>query len=122
MQSKLKVEGIPFWVTLLLMLIVLFGVGMGLPALLGQGVMDTHTIGWGGRQLGIAVGSILAILYRNPTGYVIVFAAHACKETGDMIETLALSGPNAATLIGFALFIGLELVSLWYSYRATRTL
>lgn len=122
MKSKLKAEGIPFWITLLLMLIVVFGFGMGVPALLGQGLMETHTIGWGGRQLGIAVGSILAILLRNPVGYVIVFTCHAFKETGDLIEAVSASGPDMATLLGFALFIGLELVALWYSYKALRAL
>ena len=120
MKSKLKVDGIPFWVTLFLMLIVLFGFGFGLPAMLGQGMMETQTIGWGGRQLGIAVGSILAIVYRSQVGYLIVFTCAVFKETSDLIEVLSAPTPDMGMALGFAPFIGLELISLWFSYRATK--
>lgn len=45
MANKLKVDGIPLWVTLLLMLIIVFGFAFGVPAMLGQGLMETQTIG-----------------------------------------------------------------------------
>ncbi|MEM1374828.1 MAG: hypothetical protein AAGF78_10660 [Pseudomonadota bacterium] len=120
MASKLKVDGIPLWVTLFLAFIVLLGVGLGAPAMLGQGLMETHTIGWGGRQLGIAVGSILAIVYRSQVGYLIVFTCALFKETSDLLEVLSVPGAGIGMVIGFVPFIGLELVSLWFSYRATR--
>lgn len=103
------------------MLIVLFGVGFGVPAMLGQGLMETQTIGWGGRQLGIAVGSILAIIYRNQIGYLIVFTCAVFKETSDLIEVMSAPVPDMGMAFGFVPFIGLEVISLWLSYRATKT-
>ncbi|MEM6588904.1 MAG: hypothetical protein AAF641_10690 [Pseudomonadota bacterium] len=120
MKDKLKVDGIPLWVTVFLLLIILFGVGLGAPAMVGHGLMEAHTIGWGGRQLGIAVGSILAIVYRSQIGYVIVFTCALFKETSDLIEILSSQTPDMGMALGFAPFLALELVSLWYSHKATK--
>ncbi|MGI3187416.1 hypothetical protein [Nioella aestuarii] len=121
MIGKVKVEGIPIWVSLFLMLIVAVGIGLGVPAMIGQGLMETHSIGWGGRQLGIAVGSILAITYRSQIGYLIVFTCAVFKEISDLIEVLSMPDPGVGMVLGFAPFIALELVALWYSYRAVQT-
>ena len=121
MNSKIKTDGIPVWVTYFLMLIILFGIGMGAPALVGQGVMDGHSISWGGRQLGIAIGSIFAIMYRNQVGYMIVFACHALKETADLIEVLAAPNVAISMVLPFVPFIALELTALWLSFRAAGT-
>ncbi|MEL6377506.1 MAG: hypothetical protein AAFQ04_09955 [Pseudomonadota bacterium] len=122
MTQNFKVDGIPFWVTIFLGLIVLFGIGFGAPAMLGHGLMEMHTIGWGGRQLGIAFGSILAIVYRSQIGYLIVFVCAVFKETSDLIEVLSMPDPDMGMALGFAPFIALEITSLWYSYSATKTL
>ncbi|MEO1406252.1 MAG: hypothetical protein AAFV54_07140 [Pseudomonadota bacterium] len=103
-------------------LIVLFGIGFGAPAMLGHGLMEMHTIGWGGRQLGIAFGSILAIVYRSQIGYLIVFVCAVFKETSDLVEVLSMPDPDMGMALGFAPFIALEITSLWYSYSATKTL
>ncbi|MEM7082492.1 MAG: hypothetical protein AAF465_07130 [Pseudomonadota bacterium] len=121
MTSRMKVQGIPLWVTLFLVLIVLFGIVFGVPALMGQGLMETHTIGWGGRQLGIALGSILAMVYRSQVGYMMAFTCATLKETSDLIEILSLPTPDIGMVLGFIPFIVLELISLWYSYNATKS-
>ena len=120
MVNKLKVDGIPFWVTLFLMLIIVFGFAFGVPGMLGQGLMETQTIGWGGRQLGIAVGSVLAILYRSQVGYLIAFTCALFKETSDLLEVLAAPEPNMGMVLGFVPFIIPEIISIWFSYRATK--
>ncbi|WP_420861354.1 hypothetical protein [Algirhabdus cladophorae] len=119
-MDRIKAEGIPLWVTLFLCLIILFGIGFGAPAMLGHGLMETQTIGWGGRQLGIAVGSILAIAYRSQVGYLIVFTCAVFKETSDLIEVMSAPVLEMGMVIGFIPFICLELASLWLSYRAAK--
>jgi hypothetical protein len=120
-QDKLRAPGVPFWVTMYLYLVIAIGVVLGTPALLGSGLMELHTVGWGGRELGVAVGAILAALYRSPTAYVVIFVIGTFRETSDALEALAETPPNmiSAALIGGFILMGL--LCAWFSYRATRT-
>lgn len=112
-------DGIPLWVSVLLILIILLGIGFGIPAMFGHGLMETHTIGWGGRQLGIAIASLAAIIYRNQMGYFMAFICAVFKETSDLLELLSVPDPSMGMMVSFIPFISLELISLWYSFKAT---
>lgn len=49
-NERVKAPGVPIWVTLYLLVVIGFGVILGIPALLDNGMMETQTVGWGGRE------------------------------------------------------------------------
>jgi hypothetical protein len=104
---------------LYLCLIILIGVALGVPALIGNGLMEPHTVGWGGRELGIAVGAILALILRSPAAYFVIFVIGIFREISDVLEALAETPTNTTSALMIAVFIVLGAISAWFSYRAT---
>lgn len=118
LKNRLSVPGIPIWATLFLLIVIAFGFVMGIPAFLGSGLMETHSVGWGGRQLGVGVAAVIAAVLRNPTAYLLIFVIGIFRETSDALEALAETPPNIASTIFIGVFIALGLASAWVSYRA----
>lgn len=119
-QNWLKAPGIPFPVTLFLYIVIAFGVLLGLPALLGNGMMETHTVGWGGRELGVGIGAILAAVMRNAVAYFIIFVIGIFRELSDVLEALAETPANMTSAVMISFFIVCGIVSAYYSYRAMK--
>lgn len=119
-QDKLAVPGIPFWVTLYLYLVICIGVVLGIPAMLGNGFTEAYTIGWGGRELGVAVGAILAAIYRKPVAYFVIFVIGVFRETSDALEAFAETPPNTTSALMISAFIIIGAICAWLSYRAMK--
>ncbi|WP_299155094.1 hypothetical protein [uncultured Tateyamaria sp.] len=119
-KNKLSAPGVPIWATVFLFIVVVFGFVLGVPALLGIGLMETHTIGWGGRELGVAVGAVISAILRNPTAYFLIFVIGIFRETSDALEALAETPPNTASVIFIGIFVVIGAASALVSYRAMR--
>ncbi len=120
-QEKVKAPGVPLLVTVYLFVVIGFGVVLGIPALFGNGLLETHTVGWGGRELGIAIGAIIAFLLRSPIAYFIIFVIGLFRELSDMLEALDETPANTTSAVQIGIFIAIGAVCAWYSYRAMRS-
>ncbi len=119
-NERVKAPGVPIWVTLYLLVVIGFGVILGIPALLDNGMMETQTVGWGGRELGIAIGAIIALLTRNPMAYTVIFVAGVFRELSDMLEALAETPANTASAVMIGALGLVGAVCAWFSYRAAQ--
>lgn len=121
-MSFIRANGIPIWVTILAILIGVMGTQLGVTAMLdptsAQGYIDgADAIGltWGGRNTGLGVALIVAVLLRNPSGYAVAFAASIFRELSDIINL----GITSGTGIGLTVFLLIEVVCLIISVRAS---
>ncbi len=119
-QERLKAPGVPLLVTLYLFVVIGFGVVLGIPALFGNGMMETQTVGWGGRELGIAIGAIIAVVSRNAMAYLIVFVAGVFRELSDALEALAERPANTASAVMIGVLGLVGALCAWFSYRGLR--
>ncbi len=120
-QNRLKAPSIPIAVTAYLCLVIAIGVVLGTPALFGGGLMETHTVGWGGRELGIAIAAIIALILRSPAAYLVIFVAGIFREVSDALEALAETPANMMSAAMISVFIVLGLICAWFSYRAVQS-
>lgn len=120
-MNKLRVEGVPIWATIYLLVVIGFGVVLGIPALLGEGFADLQTIGWGGRELGVAIGAILALLYRSALAYFLIFVIGTFRELSDLLEALdeTPSNTSSAAMVGVFLIVGIACAAV--SYRGIKS-
>ncbi|MEM8923077.1 MAG: hypothetical protein AAGD35_06215 [Actinomycetota bacterium] len=120
LRDRIGAPGVPIWATLFLLVVIGFGLFLGIPALLGSPMMDVHTIGWGGRQTGIGIAAVLALFSRNALAYLMIFVIGIPREISDLLEALDETPSNtaAAAQIGVTIVIGVLCASA--SARAVR--
>ncbi len=118
LQRWFSPPGISIWVTVFLWIVIAFGFVLGVPAIFGAGMMETHTVGWGGRELGIGVAALVAAMLRNAYAYLIVFLAGIFRELSDALEALAQMPPNLDSAAGISVFTLIGALCAWASYRA----
>lgn len=119
----IKADGIPLVVTLFALLMGVGGTIIGIGALIdptsaldfvdGADKMGTA---WGGRNMGLGIASIVAVLLRKPAGYAAAFAGGICREFSDLVAGLSDGG---SLNIPFTVVLLLELVALAIAVRAT---
>lgn len=117
-MSKIRVPGVPIWATLYMLVVIAFGVILGIPALIGEGFTDLQTIGWGGRELGVAVGAIIALVLRNALAYFLIFVIGTFRELSDMLEALDETPSNTSSAIQVGVFLVIGIACAIVSYRA----
>lgn len=120
LAEKLKAPGIPLWVTAYMFVVIAFGVVLGIPALFDNGFAELQTVGWGGREFGVAVGAILAVAMKTAHGYFIIFVIGIFRELSDALEALAETPANTASAVMVAVFIVIGAACAWRSLLAIR--
>lgn len=81
---------------------------------------DTQTIGWGGRELGVAVGAIMALFMRSPIAYLIIFVIGTFRELSDLLEALDETPANTTSAVSVGVFLVIGIVCAWFSLVAVR--
>lgn len=104
----MKTAGIPVWITGVLGLTVLMGIGAGGMAMLGNGMQEFMGASWGGRNLGLGVAALLAILLKSPAAYIAVFCGAIGREIGDIIQLSRGDTPNWPVVI-----LAVVLLAVW---------
>ena len=115
----MRTPGIPFWVTIVLGLIVLLSVVTGGIALAGRGLEDFMGPSWGGRNFGLGLAALAAILFKCLHAYLAVFFASIGREVGDIIQLSQSAHPDWP-VVSFAVV----LLAVWTfgSIKAAQTL
>lgn len=112
----IKADGVPLAITIFAILMGVGGIAIGVGALAdptsalnfvdGADKMGT---GWGGRNLGLGVAMIAAVLLRHAAGYVVAFAGAMWREFSDvLVSTQDGESFNAP----FALVLVIEVICL----------
>lgn len=119
----IKAPGVPLPITLLAALMGIGGTIIGIGALLDPSAAidfvdgaDKLGTSWAGRNLGLGIASILAVLLRNSAGYVVAFGGAIWREVSDLIAGTIDGG---SLNIPFAIVLVLELICLAVCLRAT---
>ncbi|MGH1493794.1 MAG: hypothetical protein ACRBK7_31105 [Acidimicrobiales bacterium] len=89
---RIRANGVPSWVTGLAALIGVFSMVAGLAIMADPTIMniDDSVVGrqWGGRNIGLGVALVAAVLFRDARAYVGAFAAGLFRDIGDLIGAL----------------------------------
>lgn len=112
-------RGIPLWVTIVLGLIVLLSVVAGGLALLGNGMEDFMGPSWGGRNLGLGLAALAAILFKSLHAYLAVFFASIGREVGDIIQLSQGAHPDWPVVIFAVALLGVWIFGI---IKAAQTL
>ena len=122
-MNLIKAPGIPLVITLFAALLGVGGTVIGVQALLDPTTAidfidgaDRMGTAWGGRNLGLGVAMLAAVLLRNAGGYAVAFSGSIWRELSDIIAGLSDGG---SLNIPFAGILVLELICLAICVRAT---
>lgn len=89
---RVKVNGVPAWVTGLAVLIGLFSMVAGLAIMIDPPLMDIDdsVVGrqWGGRNMGLGAALLVAAAMRDARAYVAGFAAGLFRDIGDLVGAI----------------------------------
>lgn len=102
--SERPTIAIPLWVTLFALIICVLGGGLGLMTLLVQ-TDPSMTVSWGGRTLGLAIITGMAIYMKNAILYLAAFAGGLARDFGDLIAEMSKADGSAGVMVGTVLFI-----------------
>ncbi|MEM8922677.1 MAG: hypothetical protein AAGD35_04175 [Actinomycetota bacterium] len=107
-MNFIKARRVPLWMTIFGLLMGLGGTFIGVQALIDPTTAadfvdgaDKMGIAWGGRNLGVGIAMVVAVLLRNVHAYAAGFAAGFCRELSDVIAGLSDGGSLTATLAVF---------------------
>lgn len=119
----IKADGVPIAITIFAILMGVGGTVIGIQALLDPTTAidfvdgaDKMGTAWGGRNLGLGVAMLAAVLLRSVGGYAVGFAGAVWREFSDVVAGLSDGG---SLNIPFALILVLELVCLAICVRNT---
>ncbi len=119
----IKAEGVPIVITIFAFLMGLGGTVIGIQAMLDPTTAidfvdgaDKMGIAWGGRNMGLGVAMLAAVVLRNAGGYAVGFAGAIWREFSDVAAGLTDGG---SLNVPFALILVLELVCLAICVRST---
>lgn len=121
-MNFIRAKGIPIWVTLLMAVIGLAGTVLGVSALLdptaAMGYIDGADalgLSWGGRNTGLGIALIVAVLLRNASGYAVALSGSIFRELSDVMGAWP---DQLGTAIGLGVFLLIEVVCFIISVRA----
>ncbi len=124
-MKNLKPEGIPLFVMIYGGILALIGIYLGITGLVDPTTAVGYVDGgdmiagaWAGRTLGMALVTVLAIWFRTPQAYVLVFLGSVCREGGDVIG--AINTGSSSTLMVLLVFLALDVICLILSVRALK--
>lgn len=119
----IKADGVPLVITIFAILMGLGGTVIGVGALIDPTTAiefvdgsDKLATSWAGRNLGLGVAMLAAVLLRHPAGYAVVFAGAIWREFSDV---LAGTLDGGSFNVPFALVLVIEAVCLAICVRAT---
>lgn len=119
----IKANGVPLVITVFATLMGVGGTIIGIQALLDPTTAidfvegaDKMGTAWGGRNLGLGVASLAAVLLRNVAGYSVAFAGAIWREVSDLIAGMSDGG---SLNVPFAIVLVLELICLAICVRNT---
>lgn len=119
----IKAPGVPLPITLLAALMGIGGTIIGIGALFDPTSAiefvdgaDKLATSWAGRNMGLGIASIVAVLLRNPAGYVVAFGGAIWREVSDLVAGMIDGG---SLNVPFAIVFVLEVVCLAVCLRAT---
>lgn len=118
----IKADGVPLAITIFALLMGVGGIVIGVGALAdptsalnfvdGADKMGT---GWGGRNLGLGVAMVAAVLLRNAAGYAVGFAAIIWREFSDVLVS---TEDGESFNVPFAVILVVEVVCLAICVKA----
>lgn len=121
-MNFIRANGIPLWVTILIALVGVMGTFLGITALMdpttARGYIDGADvlgIGWGGRNIGLGVALIVAVLLRDANAYAAAIFGSIFRELSDVINAWP---DDTTTAIGLGIFLLVELICFIISVRA----
>lgn len=121
-MNIIRARGIPIWVTLIALLVGTMGTIIGIGAMMNPSSISGFVEGaerlgitYGGRNTGLGVALLLAVLLRNAAGYAVAFFASVFRELSDIIVTFP---DSTGTAIGLGVFLLIEIICLIISLRA----
>lgn len=121
-MNFIRARGIPLWVTAFFILAGVMGTVIGFPALFdpsaARGYVDGAEalgVSWGGRNTGLGIAMIVAVLLRSPGAYAAAVSGAIFREFSDILVALPDGG---GTVIGLGVFVAIEIVCLIICLRA----
>ena len=124
-MSFIRAKGIPVWVTIIAVLLGLFGTAIGVVVMINPSLAfgyiagaDSLALTWAGRNAGLGIALLVAVYLRNANGYAVAFAGSILREVSDILSVL----PNGSgMIIGVGiLFLLVDIVCFVISLRAAR--
>ena len=119
----IKADGVPIAITIFAMLMGIGGTVIGIQALIDPTTAldfvegaDKMGTAWGGRNLGLGVALLAAVLLRTVGGYAVGFAGVIWREFSDVLAGMQDGGSFNAP---FALILVIELICLGICVRNT---
>ena len=116
LMNKIRSQGIPIWVSIYALITFLMGTIFGLSALFNPSNAVNYVAGadalaasWAGRNLGIGLGTGVAVFMRSRAALTIVFIGALFREIGDLISVI----PTGQTgMIVVEVFLALDVIAL----------
>lgn len=85
---RFRTNGVPLWVTVVALVIGVFSTLAGLAITVDPTIMDIEdtVVGrqWGGRNIGLGVALLVAVVLRDARAYLAGFAAGLFRDIGDL--------------------------------------
>ena len=113
----IRATGVPILVTVFLILVGCLGTFLGLQSMFDGSnavgfVEGAEALGmtWGGRNAGLGVALLVAVVLRNAHGYVVALSASLFREISDIMA-------NGDMAIPLLIFLLIELICLGFSLR-----
>lgn len=95
---------IPLWVTIFALIVCVLGGALGLMTLFIQ-TDPGMTVSWGGRTIGLAIVTGMAIYLKSPILYMGAFAGGIARDLGDLIAEVSKVDSSTGVTVGTILFI-----------------
>jgi hypothetical protein len=118
----LKTAGIPMWVTIFALIVLVVGCALGLMAMFGQVMEPSMSVSWGGRHLGLGLAAGVAVFLKSPTAYIAAFVGGVGRDVGDLIAHLGKSETGIGVVIGIVVFLIAGVLGIMAANKARKTL
>lgn len=106
---QIRTNGVPAWVTGVAMFIGLFSALAGVAIMIDPSIMDIEdtVVGrqWGGRNIGLGVALLVAVMLRDARAYIAAFAAGLFRDVGDLVASIDDGEPPIVPIIVLAVGI-----------------
>ena len=106
---QIRTNGVPAWVTGVALFIGVFSALAGVAIMIDPSIMDIDdtVVGrqWGGRNIGIGVALLVAVVLREAHAYVAAFAAGLFRDVGDFVASIDDGEPPIVPIIVLAVGI-----------------
>lgn len=89
---RIRANGVPTWVTAVAALLGVFSTVAGLAIMADPTIMDIDdtVVGrqWGGRNIGLGIALLVAVVLRDARAYLAAFAAGLFRDIGDLVGAI----------------------------------